>query len=324
MKTIVSTMALALALSACQSTPTASSDAAKAPAAAPAAKPAAAYVAPRLPGASMPDFNGVWQVMAPHGFNVEARPASSAMQLREGPYGPVPAASVVALGAVGSVPAGLGIVLDENGRPGGKIPYKPDALKAREENKADWINRDPEVKCYLPGVPRANYMSLPFQIFQSDKAFFIAYEYAGAVRNVFLQDPGEAPVDSWMGQSFGKWEGDTLVVEVTGLLPDTWLDRAGNFHGVGVGAKVTERWTRISDGVMRYEATIENDEVYTRPWKIGFNLYKRVGEDAQLQQFKCVEFVEEMMYGHLRKNPLPGPALERAQREAAERARGTR
>jgi hypothetical protein len=318
MKKFVSVMAIALALGACQST------GGGAPASPPTAAAAApqAYVAPRLPGTKTPDFNGVWQVLAPHGYSIEPRPASSAMQLRAGPYGPVPAAEVVALGAVGSVPAGIGIVLDESGKPGGTIPYTADAKKLRDENKADWINRDPEVKCYLPGVPRANYMHLPFQVFQSDKAFFIAYEYAGAVRNVFLDDPGEAPVDSWMGQSFGKWEGDTFVVEVTGLLPDTWLDRSGNFHGQGMGAKVTERWTRTSDTTMRYEATIENDEIYTRPWKIAFNLYKRVGEDAQLQQFKCVEFVEEMMYGHLRKTPLPGPAAERAKREAAERAAG--
>jgi hypothetical protein len=320
MKTFVSTMAMALVIAGCQST-TAGGDASKSPTAAPSPTAAAAraYVAPRLPGTDKPDFNGVWQAAAPHGYNIEPRPASAAMQLRDGPYGPVPGAQVVALGAVGAVPAGIGIVLDENGRAGGKIPYKAEALAQRDANKKDWINLDPEVKCYLPGVPRANYMHLPFQIFQSDKAFFIAYEYAGAVRNVFLEDPGEAPVDSWMGQSFGKWDGDTFVVEVTGLLADTWLDRAGNFHGVGMGATVTERWTRVSDGVVRYEATITNDEVFTRPWKIGFNLYKRVGEDAQLQQFKCVEFVEEMMYGHLRKNPLEGPALERARREAQER-----
>jgi hypothetical protein len=226
---------------------------------------------------------------------------------------PVPAAEVVALGAIGAVPAGIGIVQGD-----GKIPYTADALKLRDENRAKAIELDPEVKCYLPGIPRANYMDKPFQIFHSDKAVFFAYEYAGAVRNVFLEDPGEAPIDSWMGQSYGKWDGDTFVIEVTGLLPDTWLDRSGNLHGSTT--KVVERWTPTSDMTMRYEATITDEEVYTRPWTIAFNLYKRQGEDAQLQQFKCVEFVEELMYGHLRKTPLPGPALERAKREAAERA----
>jgi hypothetical protein len=307
MKKLVLTIVLATALAACQSPGTTGDQSASASG---AAKP---YKAPRGPDGVHPDLNGVWQVLNTANYNIEAHPASAAMQLRPGPYVPVPAAEVVALGAIGAVPAGIGIVQGD-----GKIPYTAEALAMRDENRAKAIENDPEVKCYLPGIPRANYMDKPFQIFHSDKAVFFAYEYAGAVRNVFLEDPGEAPIDSWMGQSYGKWDGDTFVIEVTGLLPDTWLDRSGNLHGSTT--KVTERWTPTSDYTMRYEATIEDDEVYTRPWTIAFNLYKRQGEDAQLQQFKCVEFVEELMYGHLRKNPLPGPALERAKREAEERA----
>ncbi len=310
MKKIVSAIALVAALGACQATGTetvSNTTSGSSGAATP-------YKAPRGPDGVHPDLNGVWQVLNTANYNIEAHPASAALQLRPGPYVPVPAAEVVALGAIGAVPAGIGIVQGD-----GKIPYTPEALKLRDENRAKAIELDPEVKCYLPGIPRANYMDKPFQIFHSDKAVFFAYEYAGAVRNVFLEDPGEAPVDSWMGQSYGKWDGDTFVIEVTGLLPDTWLDRSGNLHGSTT--KVTERWTPTSDYTMRYEATIEDPEVYTKPWTIAFNLYKRVGEDAQLQQFKCVEFVEELMYGHLRKNPLPGPALERAKREAEERAR---
>jgi hypothetical protein len=311
MKKIVSMLAMAAALAACQ---TAGDTTSTATAAAAGPAPAAVWKAKRGPDGVHPDLNGVWQVLNTANYNIEAHPAQSALQLRPGPYVPVPAAGVVALGAIGAVPAGIGIVQGD-----GKIPYTAEALAMRDENRAAAVELDPEVKCYLPGIPRANYMDKPFQIFQSDKAFFFAYEYAGAVRNVFLEDPGEAPVDSWMGQSVGHWDGDTFVIEVTGLLPDTWLDRSGNLHGSST--KVTERWTRTSDHTMRYEATIEDPEVYTRPWKIAFNLYKAVGEDAQLQQFKCVEFVEELMYGHLRKNPLPGPALERAKREAEERAK---
>lgn len=313
MKKIVSMLAMAAALGACQTAGDTQTTATTA-AAKPAPAPVAAWKAKRGPDGVHPDLNGVWQVLNTANYNIEAHAAQSALQLRPGPYVPVPAASVVALGAIGAVPAGVGIVQGD-----GKIPYTPDALKQRDANRAAAVELDPEVKCYLPGIPRANYMDKPFQIFHSDKAVFFAYEYAGAVRNVFLQDPGEAPVDSWMGQSYGKWDGDTFVIEVTGLLPDTWLDRSGNLHGSTT--KVTERWTPTSDYTMRYEATIEDEEVYTKPWKIAFNLYKRVGEDAQLQQFKCVEFVEELMYGHLRKNPLPGPALERAKREAEERAK---
>ena len=306
MKKLVLTFVLAAALAACQQTGGAPAPDGKAAAAKPAATAAAKpYIAPRGPDGKHPDLNGVWQVLNVANYNIEAHPAQAAMQLRPGPYVPVPDARVVALGAIGAVPAGVGIVQGD-----GKIPYKADALKTRDENKADWINRDPEIKCYLPGIPRANYMPMPFQIFQSDSAMFFAYEYAGAVRNVFLKDPGEAPIDSWMGQSFGKWDGDTFVIEVTGNGDGSWLDRAGNFHSSSM--KVTERWTPTSDSTMRYEATIEDPETFTKPWKIAFNLYKLRGEDGQLQQFKCVEFVEELMYGHLRKNPLPGPALEKS------------
>jgi hypothetical protein len=268
----------------------------KAAAAAKAAPRAGAYRAPRGPDGKHPDLNGVWQVMNTANFNLEAHASSAALQMRPGPVVPVPAKEVLALGAVGSVPAGLSVV------EGGTIPYTPEALKKRDENHADWIHRDPEIKCYLPGVPRANYMSLPFQIFQSESATLIAYEYAGAVRNLQFKDPGPAPVDSWMGQSVAHWEGDPLVVVVTGMLDSTWFDRAGNFHTGDL--KVTERWTPTGPGVMRYEATIEDPSIFTRPWKMSMNLYKHVGEDARLQQFKCVEFVEELMYGHLRKEPL--------------------
>ena len=105
-----------------------------------------------------------------------------------------------------------------------------------------------------------------------------------------------------MGQSWARWEGDTLVIESSGFNDQSWLDRAGNYHSDVL--KVTERFTRTSDHTMNYEAMLEDDKVFTRPWKIEMPLYKRVGSDARMMQFNCVEFVEELMYGHLRKNPL--------------------
>ena len=246
--------------------------------------------------AGHPDLNGVWQVMNTANYDIEAHPARGALQMRHGPFGPVPAKEVVALGAVGAVPGGLSVV------EGGTIPYKPAALAAKKENQEHWIERDPEIKCYLPGVPRANYMSHAFQIFQSDSQLLFAYEYAGAVRNILFKDPGPAPVSSWMGQSVAHWDGNTLVVKVTDQNESTWFDRAGNWHSSQL--VVTERYTPIGPNTMRYEATIEDPEVFTRPWKMSMNLYRRVDEDAQLIQFKCVEFVEELMYGHLRKEPL--------------------
>jgi hypothetical protein len=222
-----------------------------------------------------------------------ARPA---LALRAGPYGPVPAAAVLALGAVGSVPPGMGIV------EGNEIPYTPAALAQKKKNQENWLTSDPEIKCYLPGVPRATYMPYPFQIFQSPKAFFIAYEYAGATRNVYLKDPGPAPVDSWMGQSVGKWEGETFVIDVTGFNDSSWFDRAGNFHSESL--HVVERYTRTSPDVISYEATIEDPKTFTKPWKISLPLYRRAEKNAQLMDFKCVEFVEELMYGQWRKKPL--------------------
>jgi hypothetical protein len=263
--------------------------------AAPAPKPAAPYVAPRASDGH-PDLNGVWQALNTANFDIEAHPARAALALRPGPLGPVPAKPVLALGAVGAVPPGLSIV------EGGEIPYTQKALAQKRDNAAHWLERDPEIKCFLPGVPRANYMPYPFQIFQSAKALLFAYEYAGAARNILFTDPGPAPVDSWMGQSVGHWEGDTLVVEVTGQNDSTWLDRAGDFHSDQL--KVVERYTPTGPETLSYEAEITDPEVYTRPWKMRMMLYRRVGEDAQLLQFNCVPFVEELMYGALRKEPL--------------------
>jgi hypothetical protein len=262
-------------------------------AAAAAAEPA--YVAPRGPGGK-PDLNGTWQALARANDDLEAHAARAAYALREGPHGPVPAKEVLALGAVGAVPAGLGVVV------GGPIPYQDWAKQRKAENQAQWLARDPEIKCYLPGIPRATYQPFPFQILHNEKALFFAYEYAGAVRNIHLTDPGPAPIDSWMGQSVGKWEGDTLVIETTGQNDQTWLDRAGNFHSEAL--RVVERITPTSPHTLAYEATLEDAKVFTKPWTIRLTLYRRVGDDAVLQQFNCVEFVEELIYGHLRRKPL--------------------
>jgi len=253
---------------------------------------------PALPrtASGKPNLNGIWQALNTANYDLEAHMAKAAMAMRPGPVVPVPAKEVVALGAVGAVPAGLGVV------EGGEIPYKPEAAAKKKENQENWLTRDPEIKCYLPGVPRATYMPFPFQILHSEKALFFAYEYAGAVRDIFLKDPGPAQVDSWMGQSVGRWEGDTLVVAVTGFNDQSWFDRAGNWHTENM--KVVERYTMTGPDHIQYEATIEDPAVFTRPWKISMPLYRHVNKDARLGQFKCVEFVTELMYGHLRKEPL--------------------
>ncbi|MEX2284509.1 MAG: hypothetical protein WEE89_18620 [Gemmatimonadota bacterium] len=247
---------------------------------------------PRL-ASGKPDLNGIWQALGNAHWDIEPHAARAALAMQSGPVIPVPAKEVVALGAVGSVPSGYGVVV------GGEIPYKPEARTRRDENRAKWLERDPEIKCYLPGIPRATYIPFPFQIFQSDSHFFITYEYASGMRNIYLKDPGPPQVDGWMGQSVARWEGDVFVVQTNGFNGETWFDRAGNFHSASL--KVTERFRLIGPDHIQYEATMEDPETFTRPWTIRMPLYRNIDPNARLGQFKCVEFVEELMYGHLRK-----------------------
>ena len=258
-----------------------------------------------------PDLNGIWQALNEANYDLELHMARAAMQLREGPHGPLPAAEVLNFGAVGSVPPGMGVI-----KGGGKIPYTDAARALKMENMANWSTRDQEVFCYLPGVPRATYMPQPFQIFHSENAIFIAYQYAGAVRDVYLEDPKPAQIDSWMGMSYGRWDGDTLVVEVNGLLakdcaerPEDmpgcggWLDRSGNHYSNQL--TVVERYTLAGPNHIHYEATLTDPQTYTEPWTIEMPLYRRMEPNARLMDFRCVEFVEELMYGEYRRTPLP-------------------
>jgi hypothetical protein len=237
--------------------------------------------APSLPRTAdgKPDLNGIWQALSEANWDIEAHAAAPA--------------SLAQTGAIGATPPGMGVV------DGGPIPYQPAALEKKKANYQNRLSLDPEAKCYLPGVPRATYMPHPFQIVQSPKAILFAYQYAGAVRNIFMEDPGPAPADSWMGWSVGRWEGDTLVIDVTSLNDQTWFDRAGNFHSDAL--HVVERYTPMGPNHLLYEATIEDPKVFTRPWKISMPLYRRMEKTARLMEFKCVEFAEELIYGHLRK-----------------------
>ena len=254
------------------------------------------YVAPRAADGVRPDLNGVWQALNEANYDIERHMARPSMSLRDGPHGPLPDLATVLLGAVASVPPGLGVV------EGGAIPYTPEALAKRDENRRLWLERDPEIKCFLPGVPRATYIPQPFRILQGDKEIEFVYQFAGTVRNIYSEDPGPAPVDFWMGQSVASWEGDTLVLTVTSLNDQTWFDRAGNHHSDKM--TVVERYTPTSPNHLHYEALIDDPETFTRPWKISMPLYRRMEPNAMLLDFKCVEFVEELMYGAWRRNPL--------------------
>jgi hypothetical protein len=206
------------------------------------------------------------------------------------------AAPVVALGSIGWVPGGLGIVEGE------EIPYKPWAAARKKENEEHWLDRDPEIKCFQPGIPRGLYMPHPFQIIESATKVMMVFEYANAQRTIHLNKMEDYPNVAYMGYSVGHWEGDTLVVEASDFTDATWFDRSGNFHSDAL--KVHERYTPMGQNAIRYEATIEDPQVFTRQWKISMPIYRRLEANAQLTDFRCVEMVEETMYGHLRKEPL--------------------
>ena len=207
----------------------------------PVAGQTAAYRAPRLADGH-PDLNGIWQALNEANYDIELHAARPAMALRAGPL------------RAAARRAGPGARRRRRraarSRRGRRRRFRTGRRRShrRKKNQENWLTLDPEIKCYLPGVPRATYMPHPFQILHSTKAIFIAYQYAGAVRDVYLKDPGPAPVDSWMGQSVGRWEGDTLVVDVTGFNDQTWFDRSGNFHSDAL--HVVERYTRTAPDVI--------------------------------------------------------------------------
>ena len=248
----------------------------------PAAAQSRDYRAPRAPD-GRPDLNGIWQALNTAHWDIEPHAARGSVA-RE-------------LGALSAVPGGLGVVVGD----GDEIPYRPEALAARNENRANLLAGDPAIKCYLPGVPRGMYMPFPVQIIQSQQHIMIVHEFAGAIRTIYMDNHVEAPADSWMGWSNGHWDGDTLVVDTTGFNGMTWFDRSGNFHSDAL--HVVERITARSPETLLYEVTIEDPNVFTRPWQMSMPLYRRVEENAQLLEFRCVEFVEDLMYGHLRKQP---------------------
>jgi hypothetical protein len=234
-----------------------------------------------------PNFNGLWQAAGTAYWNLEDHSAE-----KLDAFWP--------LGALAAIPAGRSVVV------GGDIPYQPEALVRRDENRASWPKTDPEAACYLPGIPRANYLPYPFQIVQGDSDIVFAYAFASANRVVHFEDVrtlDEVPVDLWMGWSNGSWDGDTLVTEVIANDDRTWLDRAGNYHSNAM--TVRERFTLIDPNHIQYEATIEDPNVFTRPWTISMPLYRIMDANAELLEFKCVEFSENLLYGEFLLEPPP-------------------
>ena len=230
---------------------------------------------------SRPDLNGIWQALNTADWDLEGHAAA---------MGPV-----FQLGAVFAKPPGLGVV------EGDTIPYLPEAAAKKKENQANWAKLDPEIKCFLPGVPRATYLPYPFQIIQGKDNIFFAYEYANIERVINMGAFKKPIVDTRMGTSNGHWEGQTLVIDVSGFIDENWFDHAGNFHSAAL--HVVERYTPRSADTLNYEATIEDPKVFSRPWKISMPLYRRAEKDVRLLEFKCAEFAEELLYGDLVKKP---------------------
>jgi hypothetical protein len=210
-----------------------------------------------------PDFTGLWQVMNSASWDVQAH------QARKG------------------VPAGMGVV------DGNEIPYQPSALAKKNENSQNRATADPETKCYLPGIPRLIYMPFPFQIFQTPEKLTMLFEYVHATRFVYTNGTPHPPghIDWWMGDSRGRWEGDTLVVDVIDFNDQTWFDRAGNFHSDEL--HLVERYTAMDVDHITYEATIEDPKVFTRPWRMSMILYRHKEKNLQLLEYECYAFDSE-------------------------------
>ena len=240
--------------------------------------------------AGRPDLSGIWQAIGTAHWNIE--PHASAYPV------------LLELGAQFAVPPGLGVV------EGGRLPYRPEALAERDRRHANRLEEDPEANCYLGGVPRSTYMPYPLQILQNERDVIIAYQFATGFRRIFVDGQDEAPLDSWMGWSNGRWEGDSFVVDVTGLNGLTWLDRAGNY--VSANAHIVERYTPLGPNHLEYQATVDDPTVFSRPWTMRLPLYRVVDEGFRLLEFKCEPFAEERIYGHLRK-----PGTEAPQRGAS-------
>ena len=244
------------------------------------------YTAPRTAD-GQPDVSGIWQSLTTANWDILAH------SVQPGPYAEL-------LGVWGAGRAGLSIV------EGNELPYQSWAAAKQKENfenrtvvkvandPSRFDTGDPELQCYRAGVPRANYMPFPLQILQTPEQILIVYEYKGAYRTIYMDFDRPALDASWMGTSNGHWEDETLVVDVTGFNDHAWFDRAGNFSSEAL--HVVERWTPVSPYHLRYEATIEDPNVFTRPWKMNFMLYRHVEENAQLIEFNCVPIVEPLMY----------------------------
>lgn len=222
------------------------------------------YRAPRAADGK-PDLSGIWQTLSRAAWDLEDHSA------RPG------------------IPAGQSVV------EGGVIPYQPWAVAQRNVNRENAAKADPLAECFLPGVPRATYLPFPFQIAQSSSGIAILYEWSRTSR-IIHTDGSRHPegLEFWMGDSRGRWEGESLVVDVMNFNGNTWFDRAGNFHSSAL--HVTERYTRTGQDTLWYDVTIDDPKVFTRSWRIQMPLYRRSEKNVKILEYECLEFLEEQRY----------------------------
>lgn len=210
----------------------------------------------------VPDLSGVWQVLDNSiDHNLEPHPG----------YG----------GANGA-PPNQGVVQ------GGRLPYQPWALEKRDANFRNRDKLDPRAKCFTLGTPRAQYYPAPFEILQRPRDLTLVYQFGHSVRTIHTNGtphPQGGNQLFWLGDSRGRWEGDTLVVDVTDFNDETWFDRAGNFHSDKL--RVQERWMLLGPDHLQYTATMSDEDVFTQPWTIEIVLYRHKGKGYRLVENYC-------------------------------------
>jgi hypothetical protein len=175
---------------------------------------------------------------------------------------------------------------------GEKIPYQPWAATKKQENFKNRQTADPLGKCFFPGVPRIMYMEYPFQIFQTSDKVAITFEWSQVYRLIYTsgKPPLHDVVETWMGDSRGHWDGDSLVVDVTGHNDKTWFDLAGDFHSEEL--RLAERYTMMDADTIQYEVTFTDPKVFTKSWKITVPLVRQKNK-TRLLEFQCQAEAEE-------------------------------
>ena len=226
-----------------------------------ASAPAGARAIPRTADGK-PNLQGIWQVRNRAAYGLEYHNSS---------FGILP---------------GKSVLVDAT-----TIPYTPAALKTRNQNFEKRAELDPFNKCYMPGVPRIMYLEHPFQIFQTGTHVAMTFEWSQVFRLIYTDGSKHTDgIEFWMGDSRGRWDGDTLVIEVINHNDQTWLDASGNFHSEQL--KLTERYSMVDADTIQYEATFEDPKVYTRPWKVSMPFFRHKDMD-RLLEYQCQAEKEE-------------------------------